>query len=55
MFTCVAVVGQIDGDLTADAARGSHDEGYGLLAGHCYEKNSRMIDEEDEKATVSDV
>lgn len=37
MLTCVAVVGQVDGDLTADAARSSHDEGYGLLVGHFLE------------------
>lgn len=35
-FTCIAVLGQIDGDLTADAARSSHDEGYGLLVGHFF-------------------
>lgn len=54
IFTCVAVLGQINGDLAADAARSSHDEGYGLLAGHCYGRNSRIIDVEGEKATVSD-
>lgn len=37
LFTCVAVLGQIDGDLTADSARSSHDEGYGLLDGHFLE------------------
>lgn len=30
MLTCVAVGGQIDGDLAADSAGSSHDEGYGL-------------------------
>lgn len=37
LFTCIAVLGQIDGDLTADSARSSHDEGYGLLDGHFLE------------------
>lgn len=42
MLTCVAVLGQIDGDLTADAARSSHDEGYGLLVGHFLDLYSKF-------------
>jgi hypothetical protein len=33
-LTCVAVFGEVDGDLAADAAGGSYDEGDGLLGGH---------------------